>query len=99
MQLNRLQKVNVYTYTTTQGTHGVIKTPSAVRVIEAIISPVEDKLSVELYGNKITQMLQLITSGTVADGETISIGGNSPTHKIVSVREYTKHKTALAEKI
>ena len=99
MQLNRLQNVNVYTYTTAQGTHGVIKTPSVARTIEAIVSPVEDKLSVEIYGNKITQMLQIITSDTIADGEMVSISGSTPTHKIVSVKEYAKHKTALAEKI
>lgn len=66
--------------------------------IRAQVQPVTDSLSIALYGNKVTQMRNLICpSGTdVKKDDLVEINGEK--YRITSVLTYTTHLAATAER-
>ena len=66
--------------------------------IRAQVQPVTDNLSVTLYGNKVTQMRNLICpAGTdVKNDDLVEIDGEK--YRVTSVLAYTTHIAATAER-
>lgn len=83
-----------------QGAYGAKATPSYLKDIEATVQSVDDKLIVELYGERTTNMLSLNTLDTIQDGQGVSLDSLTiPSHKVISVKKYRFCSTALVEKI
>lgn len=101
--VNRLTTIPLYRdVTQATGYVGNKGVPTLVGNISADIQPAENRLTAEIYGRKVSEMLSLICpiETDIRDGDSVIIGGGAtPTHRIVSVKPYSQHKTALAEKI
>ena len=66
--------------------------------IRAQVQPVTDSLSVALYGNKVTQMRNLICPAEtdVKKDDLVEIDGEK--YRIIAVLTFTTHLTATAER-
>lgn len=66
------------------------------------IQPAANKLTAEIYGEKVYNMYTLLCGleSNICEGDRLAFNGFSkPSHKAVSVMVYTTHKTILAEVI
>ena len=66
--------------------------------ISAVVKPVTDSVSVELYGERVHGMLTIATT----DKDTLKVGDivryDGADYKILSVAHYTMHDSATAER-
>ncbi len=69
-----------------------------VATISAVVKPVTDSVSVELYGERIHGMLTIATTDkyTLKAGDIVRCDGAD--YKILSVAHYTMHDSATAER-
>ena len=72
LQYSRLSKVNVFNFTQVQGDNGLEITSEFLKTIEANVQPLSDKLNAEIYGERIKNMLKIITLDTVIVGQGVS---------------------------
>ena len=71
-------------------------------VIYCHITPAADKLTSEVFGERAYSMLNLMCTKNydIKDGYRISLKGfDVPEYKVISVMEYTQHKSVVAEVI
>lgn len=80
---------------------GVSRTWVHAGTILAVVSPAENKRTVELYGERVVNMLQLTLEpcARLELGDGISRSGDAPTHIVVSTKEYSTHSTAIVERL
>ena len=71
---------------------GTVSELKQVATISAVVKPVTDSVSVELYGERIHGMLTIATT----DKDTLKVGDID--YKILSVAHYTMHDSAAAER-
>ena len=68
------------------------------RPIKCNVQPAENKITVEMYGEKVYCMCTLICDIDCDVGDAVSFErGGAPTHKIISLSTYSTHKKAIAE--
>lgn len=68
--------------------------------VYANIQPADSKITVESYGERAYNMVSIMCSSAYDISYKISLTDTEkPTHKVVSVKEYTNHKVILAEVI
>lgn len=77
---------------------GTVSELKQVATISAVVKPVTDSVSVELYGERIHGMLTIATT----DKDTLKVGDivrcDEADYKILSVAHYTMHDSATAER-
>lgn len=64
-------------------------------MIKGRISPVSDKLSYELYGERIASMRQLTTTDTLGVGIVCEM--DNALYRVISSNRYTTHTIAILE--
>lgn len=68
--------------------------------VYANIQPADSKITVESYGERAYNMVSIMCDISQDISHKISLTDiEKPTHKVVSVKEYTNHKVILAEVI
>lgn len=68
--------------------------------IYANVQPADSKITTEAYGERVYNMVSIMCDLSCDISHKISLDGTEkPTHKVVSVMEYTNHKVILAEVI
>ena len=76
---------------------GTVSELKQVATISAVVKPVTDSVSVELYGERIHGMLTITT-----DKDTLKVGDivrcDGADYKILSVAHYTMYDSATAER-
>lgn len=77
---------------------GTVSELKQVATISAVVKPVTDSVSVELYGERIHGMLTIATTDkyTLKAGDIVRCDGAD--YKILSVAHYTMHDSATAER-
>ena len=77
---------------------GTVSELKQAATISAVVKPVTDSVSVELYGERIHGMLTIATT----DKDTLKVGDivrcDGADYKILSVAHYTMHDSATAER-
>lgn len=77
---------------------GTISELKQVATISAVVKPVTDSVSVELYGERIHGMLTIATT----DKDTLKVGDivrcDEADYNILSIAHYTMHDSATAER-
>ena len=77
---------------------GTVSELKQVATISAVVKPVTDSVSVEMYGERIHGMLTIATT----DKDTLKVGDivrcDGADYKILSVAHYTMHDSATAER-
>lgn len=67
--------------------------------IRGIARPAEDRLTAEIYGERVAEMISIVTQDAVENGCFAAFDQEeAPTHRIISVKSYTRHNLALAER-
>lgn len=98
-----LKPVYVFTQKETESDYVGTKTEWVIsHTIHANVQCAANKLTSEIYGERVSNMLSLICdeSAEINEGNRVSFTcSGKPTHKIVSVMRYSTHKTVLAEVI
>lgn len=68
--------------------------------VYANIQPADSKITVESYGERAYNMVSIMCDISQDISHKISlVGTEKPTHKVISVKEYSNHKVILAEVI
>ena len=70
--------------------------------IWCVISPAENKITAEIYGKRVYDMISLMcdTKEDIQGAHRLSLDGfSTPEYKIVSVKKYSVHTEVLAEVI
>ena len=77
---------------------GTVSELKQVATVNAVVKPVTDSVSVELYGERIHGMLTIATTDkvTLKVGDIVRCDGAD--YKILSVAHYTMHDSATAER-
>lgn len=77
---------------------GTVSELKQVAALNAVVKPVTDSVSVELYGERVHGMLTISTT----DKDTLKVGDivkcDGADYKILSVAHYTMHDSATAER-
>ena len=69
-------------------------------MVYANIQPADSKITVESYGERAYNMVSIMCDISQNISYKISLANKEkPTHKVISVKEYTNHKVILAEVI
>lgn len=72
------------------------------RTVRGNVQPAENKLTAEMYGERVHDMLSVILplGSGICEGVRISFSGTQKAdYKAVSVKEYNTHTVILAEKV
>ena len=68
--------------------------------VRCIVSPLSDKVSIEIYGERVTNMVEFTILKTqytiISDGDILENNGRR--YKVVSVMEYPEHYCIVGEK-
>lgn len=75
---------------------------SYARTVRGNVQPAENKLTAEMYGERVHDMLSVILplGSGICEGVRISFSGTQKAdYKAVSVKEYNTHTVILAEKV
>ena len=80
---------------------GVSRTWVPAGTILAVVAPAENKRTVELYGERVVNMLQLTLEpgAQLKLGDGISRSGDAPTHIVLGIKKYSTHSAAIVEKL
>lgn len=96
LKRNRLKPYTLKPYKATKGAEGQTiegYDEAEKRVIRAEIWPAGGKLQAELYGNRLSYVLNcLVDKGTViSERDGLCIDSEDVTHKVISKKVYTNH--------
>ena len=94
-----LEKVTVYRKVEKKSDYvGTVTELTELATVDCAVNPITDKVSAELYGERIKGMLSLLTTAqnVIAVGDTVKIGGVS--YKALSVNHYSDHDSITAER-
>lgn len=77
---------------------GTVTELTELATVDCAVNPVTDKVSAELYGERIKGMVSLLTTAlnVIEVGDTVKIGGVS--YKALSVNHYSDHDSITAER-
>ena len=77
---------------------GTVTELTELATVDCAANPVTDKVSAELYGERIKGMVSLLTTAlnVIEVGDTVKIGGVS--YKALSVNHYSDHDSITAER-
>ena len=77
---------------------GTVTELTELATVDCAVNPVTDKVSAELYGERIKGMVSLLTTAlnVIEVGNTVKIGGVS--YKALSVNHYSDHDSITAER-
>ena len=77
---------------------GTVTELTELATVDCAVNPVTDKVSAELYGERIKGMVSLLTTALnfIAVGDTVKIGGVG--YKALSVNHYSDHDSITAER-
>lgn len=77
---------------------GAVSELKQIATVDAVIKPITDSVSVELYGERVHGMLTIATTdrNTLKVGDIVKCDGTD--YKILSVAHYTMHDSATAER-
>lgn len=72
--------------------------------ISAYIYPAGGKVQAEIYGNRLNYILNMLYGGNVPlhenDGVCVNVAqGEAPDYKVISIKQYSRHKLIELEKI
>lgn len=77
---------------------GTVSELKQTATVNAVVKPVTDSVSVELYGERVHGMLTIVTTDkdTLEVGDIVRCDGSD--YKILAVAHYTMHDSATAER-
>ena len=77
---------------------GTVTELKEIAAVDCAVNPVTDKVSAELYGERIKGMVSLLTTdlNVIEVGDIVKIGGVS--YKVLSVNHYSDHDSITAER-
>ena len=77
---------------------GTVTELTELATVDCVVNPVTDKVSAELYGERIKGMVSLLTTAlnVIEAGDTVKIGEVS--YKVLSVNHYSDHDSITAER-
>ena len=80
---------------------GTVIVTVKMRTIKGIISIIQNKMTIEIFGGRIAKMLEVTTQDALALGEYISLSSTAtkPEYKVISVIPFSQHKECLVEVI
>ena len=103
MRLLKKSLRNVYTFakeTVDSGYVGTKETYVYRKTVKCNVQPAENKITSEIYGERVYSMYRLIYGNNCTLCDAVSFTGRKePTHKIITVEKYSDHIVALAEVI
>ena len=67
--------------------------------IECYIYPASGRVQAEMYGERLTYILNMLYDGEIEISEGDCIVYNNLDYKVISIKNYTKHKLIELEKI
>lgn len=99
-----LQTVQYATKTTTKNAIGeIVETWGSKTNLSVHMSPVSDRLSVEMYGERVTAMKSLIfDTGSIERGDGVWLTGETgtePVWRVVSLENWPMHSKATIERV
>ena len=94
-----LEKVTVYRKVEKKSDYvGTVTELKEIATVDCAVNPITDKISAELYGERIKGMVSLRTTdlNVIEVGDIVKIGGVS--FKVLSVNHYSDHDSITAER-
>lgn len=107
MPLIRKRLMPVHIFVLVERDDGYVGTetvPEFSRTVNANVQPAESKVTAEVYGERVCNMLSVIApaGAQIDERNELSFGNGqefAPTHKVISVKHYSDHSVILAEKV
>lgn len=99
LMMDDLKAVTVYRKVEKESDYvGTVTELKEIAAVDCAVNPVTDKVSAELYGERIKGMVSLLTTdlNVIEVGDIVKIGGAG--YKVLSVNHYSDHDSVTAER-
>lgn len=100
LRQSRLKPVDIYSvFKKTNGYVGTTATPVYKSSFKGDIQPLNDKMSAEIYGERVKTMLNIYcpTMVEIKEGDILAINGGKEVYKIVSIMSYSSHMVVTVD--